>query len=525
MSVDPASEGPPPSNALRPRPFAAASARWIVAAFLGIGLLWLLGIEAILYHATPLAARPRQALADVRVLPTMIALAGASALLLRQTVLLPHAPLPRRWAAACAAALGVMAAAWALGPASALEALVFHAFCMAVFTAGAGFVLAAAQAAGLPGGTVSPAWGRALALAAAVLALVFAGALALTPTGLAGLPQAQADAVALMLPDLAKVGHPQSFLRDYTALHANLSPPAQAHPPGATLLVWAASLLVGPEPLALTLALMLLAAAAILPLYAWVAALAGRGAAVYAAMLAAVMPAVALFSATTLEAACAGFGLLALWCHARSLAEPRTPTAIGWAATGGCLVAAATMVQYPALGLGYWFLLITLMRGGRAWLSAAVLGLAFALPHAAIGAITGFSYIEGLRLAWEIRVETAQANSHAAWYWWPLLNPLAMAFYAGIPLCLLAARAAGRTTGPVRETAVTALAACACMAVAYPGLGGGEQALYPAYALLLLAAAPTLEAATRRQRSLAPAAVAMGALAVQAWLIQVYFER
>ena len=519
-----ADDGPEPFDP-SPRAFAGQCARWLAASLTAIGLLWLLGFEAVLYHAAPLHARPDPILGDLRVLPSVAWLAAAAALVIRRTALHPPRPLSFWGAFAFFDVTVVMILLWIWDPPP-LPLLAYHALVVAVVAVGLGAWLNASAVIGLPGREPDASTARPLLLGILVFAFVLAGSMGMLRGGAEGLEALAAKPPLSFTDDLDKVGSPHALFRDFNAMHGTLSPQAQVHPPGALWLVWATGLLTANSPLGIVLLLALLAATGVIPLYGWVARMASHRAALIAAMLYAVMPGVTLFATGSVDAAFAPITLTALYTFARALPGGRWL----WAIAAGALFAVATLLHFALLTLAFWFLFVgvlhftrenALIETLRAWVGLA---LGFAVVHALIFATTGFDYAEALRLAWASIPGHAADAPRAAWYWWPPLTTLALAFYAGIPVCLLSLRAVGSLPAPTRALARCGVLVFFCLALTFLGIGEGERAAYYAYPFLLLPAALMLDEAARRQQSLALPATAMALCAVQAWIMQSYFE-
>lgn len=505
--------------------FAWRSLRWLLAALLAMGLTALLGFEAIMYRVAPLHARLDPALGDLRILPSMLVLAVAAALVLRRTALSPPLPVPLPWVTLCLAGAVTMTLAWAWDSA-ALPLLAFHALAVAVFATGTGTLLNAAAAIGLPRAEPAPGAARALLLGIVLFAFVFAGSLALIRGGTGGLEALAEHPPLSYIGDLDKVGWPHALFRDFTGMHPGLSPQSQLHPPGALLLVWGASLLAAGSPPGIVLILMAMSALAIIPLYGWISTMTSRRTALIAAMGYAVMPGPVLFASGSADAAFAFVTFMALFAHARAERDDRS----GWAFAAGGLFACASLLHFALLTLAVWIAATGILgatRKGSArplmlgWLA---MGSGFALLHGALHLLTGFSYLESFQLTWESLHAHSTDSPRAGWYLWPPLTALALTFYAGIPVLLLSMHAVRSLPPEARALARCGLFVFVSLALLFLGTGEGERAAYYAYPFLLLPAALLLDHDARVRGSLVLTATALGLCALQSWIMQAYFQ-
>lgn len=413
----------PPNSRPCPDPlFLSACAGALAAWFAGMWLLWMAGVESIYAHPTPFYALFAPVLPSLKGLLPALAALGVGAWLLPRTavwahLLDPDSPPP--------------------------DAARTRRFLAGVF----------------------------------VFLCLFSCAAALCRNGLHGVSQAYQREAYEYVGDIGKTSSIRALFSRWLEIHPYLSMHSKVHPPGPVALLWALSMLVTRDALALSLATVVFGSLAVFPLFGWLRALFGPRAAAAGVLLYAVTPSVVLFTATSADILFTPFTLAALWLFDRALRENRPAAAAG----AGAAYAAATLLKFSLLGLGAWFGLcgMALLARRAAWpalfRTAAVMLAAFLAVHGLVRLWSGLDYIAAFQAAMaQFNLDQRHLDEitprYPGWAFRLLFNPAAWFYFAGIPVSLLFLCRFWTLRGTV------------------PLNGGSVSALGPRATLLLLAA-------------------------------------
>jgi hypothetical protein len=251
----------------------------------------------------------------------------------------------------------------------------------------------------------APKW-TVLALAAAVPLLLGRGAwrmavapvlwiaLALTNGGVPGFTEPfRRDADYYV--DVARFGSLPEIWRTYEERQTTLSLHGQTHPPGAVTLLWLLDHALGQDLVGVCLAVVLLSAAGLLPVYALARACLDRPGAEAAALLWAVTPAVALYGATCMD-------------MIFSLPLVSSAAAFAWGVRGrpGALRAAAAWgcASGTALALGSLFTFSSAVLAVTFLLTAALVARRQPGERPRLGVLLGTTGVTCLVLLWAPRL-------------------------------------------------------------------------------------------------------------------------
>ena len=226
------------------------------------------------------------------------------------------------------------------------------------------------------------------------LLLLVAAATALATNLLAGAEHglvAPLSEPSSYLADAREVRDPADFLASFTDRQLQLHTHSRTHPPGAILVYHALHRMLG-DPLLIALALGLVTSIATAALVYGVArGMLSRQQALFAALLAAALPAAQIYGVSSLDALVCALFTAVLYCALHP--DPRVRYG------GGLLgLFAATFVSFGAL-----FLVPVLigheLLARRSLRTAAVLTLGVAAAYLVLAAATGFDWLESLGIA------------------------------------------------------------------------------------------------------------------------------
>jgi hypothetical protein len=473
--------GPPVNSPEAPVTATALALRYVLALsafFVLMGVLWVVGIEAIYGHPTPFYA-----------------------------VWMP-----------------VFEASW-IGAAR-------HAAVIAV-VAIFGLVLARALRGVELSAPLSLTLRRRLLAGLIVFGVVLPCAVAMLRGGTEGISQAYARATYEYAGDIGKARSISDLFTRYLELRPYLSMHSKVHPPGPIAFLWLLSYLVGQDPLPLSIATIIVAAFGVVPLFYWARDLLGEQAALIAALLYTCVPSVVLFNATSADALFPPVTLSCLLCFDRALRAPRLPHTLAYAAVAGLLYFVMTILKFSLVGMGAYFafagLLLFAARGTRRHvvLTAGAMCATFLLAHLALRATTHFDIVAVFHAAKE-QFDTDQyhLDQHTPRYpgWvYRFLNPMCWFYFVGIPVALLFWRRLRHpdpaTRGLFLVFALTALA----LNLLYLARGEGERSALYLYPFLVLPAAGLLRDYCQSAASRAPLYATLIFLVFQVWLTESLF--
>ena len=362
-----------------------------------------------------------------------------------------------------------------------------------------------------------------------VFAFCFSGAVALMRGGATGISQAYARQAYEYIGDIGNGGSIRGLFRDYNAIHPYLSMHAKVHPPGPIAMLWIMSFAVGREPLALSLATMAIGATAVVPLYWWVRDMFDHATALTAGMLYVLMPSVVLFTATSADILFTPLTIAALFFFWRAIARRSAEYAIA----AGAMYGLMSLTSFSLIGVGAFFGFTGLWKlrdpATRAAVvkTALLMALSLVAVHGAVRWWSGFDVIECFRLAkqqFELDQHHLDLYSPRWPSWtWKFLNPLSMAYFAGIPVTVMALRAAMRPASGARPLFLVIVLTLAALDILYLARGEGERSAMYVLPFVAVLAAHGLENARRSAGSPAPAALTAAILALQCWFTEAVF--
>lgn len=516
-------------------------ARWTALYLLGVFILWRLGIEALYQHPTPFYAYPRPAS------ETFLVPAAAAGLfwLLYLAIVLATRPRPPRSRAALLVApwlaytAGVAGAAlwlafrpggeWRIDAATVWADARGHLLVAGVFLAGLAGLVAALRSLRWFDAELSPRATTWFLVATVFFAFAFSAVVAMLRGGTDGIAAAYSRYQYEYISDIGFGRTIRGLFAEYVQKQEFLSMHAKVHPPGPVALLWILSYVAGREPMGLSLATMAVGSLAPIPLYFWVKDLFGKRAAVTACLVYVLVPSIVLFTATSADILFMPFVLLTLFLFWRALIRG----SLLYAAAAGLLYALISLMSYSLLSLGAFFAFAGLWRMAErkhrfaVFHVAVVMFATFLVLHMTVRLWSGFDIVAAFHAA-KAQFDLDQANLDLytpRWpsWTWKFLNPLAWAYFAGIPVTVLFVwRVVRPGDGPRGLLFVFALTLLA-LDLLYLARGEGERSAMYFVPFLVVPAAYALDRLGEVARTLAPLLVTLAFLAFQCWLTESLF--
>jgi len=324
--------------------------------------------------------------------------------------------------------------------------------------------------------------------------------------------------------DIGKIRTPGQFLADFNRLHPDLSLHGKVYPPGPTLVLWFIAQVVGDAPLHLALATVIIGSLGVVPTFFWGRQIGGPRVGMLAASFYTLIPSFVIYGATSFNILQIPVLLLTLWLFSLSL-DRSGPATI--ALSAGVCYAILSLLSFNLLVIGLWFALEGLRRitASGQWRSvfwtAVWMVTAFLLIHVLIRMAFGFDYITAFQSA-KASFESDQTHlplRHGFWAF-RLWNPLTLLIYAGIPTSVLAFLALGRWNSSWQSLPAVMLATFLGIMMMYLARGEGERSAMHALVFLMIPAALMFNEISERSSISGTAAVTVGCLAAQSWLIE-----
>ena len=158
--------------------------------------------------------------------------------------------------------------------------------------------------------------------------------------------------------------------------------------------------------------------------------------------------------------------------------------------------------------------------------TAVVMLASFLLFHGAVRLLTGFDIVECFRLSHaqfledQIRLDLVQPR-YPAWTF-KFFNPLAWAFFAGIPTTVLFLWRLFKPDAQSKTLFAVFALTLLVIAPLYLARGEGERSAMYVLQFIVIPAAHVLDELGKRARSLQPLAMTFVFLLAQSWLIESY---
>lgn len=494
-----------------------------------MALLWIVGLETIYYHVTPLYALYMPIFTRPWV-PVVILAVFAGGVTLWRRRFYPGASIPLEvWGFAVAVALVLAWAAWQnSGPAPALGSVLgAHFFAVAVFGAGFYGLTWALQRWNWPDIGMSSRQSRWFVIGLAVFAFTFAASIAMLRGGWIGIAQAYMRHDTEYVNDIGRGLTIRGLFHDYLRMHPYLTLHSKAHPPGPIAILWLASYVVGRSALGLSLATMAIAAAAVIPFFHWVRDMLGTRTAVTTTVLFVLMPSIVMFSATSADAIFMALGVTTLFLFWRALHRNSLRYQIG----AGVMYAVCSLTSFTLLSLGAFFAFVGLLRlreHPRAVVQTAAVMLAGLLTvHVAVWLWSDFDVVAVFQACLaqfqhdQLSLDMKEPR-YSGWVY-RLVNPVTFFIYAGIPVSILfIGRFLDRRNAPM-GTLSAVLATALVLNLLYMGRGEGERSALYLFPFLAIPAGSYLQTIQERVRSPLPLLMTAGCLAFQCWLMESIF--
>jgi hypothetical protein len=376
-------------------------------------------------------------------------------------------------------------------------------------------------------GGMTPMRRRRFLAAMVLFGIVFPCAVAMLREGVTGISQAYAYEYA---GDIGKAPSISALFTNYLEIMPYLSMHAKVHPPGPIAFLWLLSYIVTPDPLMLSLATIVVAALAIVPLYYWVRELVGEQVAVVSCLVYACVPSVVLFNATSADALFPVVTLSCLYCFDRALRSQRMTSTITRAALAGVLYGVMTILKFSLVVMGAYFafagVLLLLRPESRknVFVTATVMLAAFLGFHVALWAVTSFDIVAVFHAAKaqfdEDQFHLDQQTPRLSSWIYRILNPMCWFYFAGIPVSLMFYWRLRRPEAASKGVFIVFLLTALVLNLLYLARGEGERSALYLFPFLVVPAAHWL---AERQVSLRPLCVVLGFMMFQAWLTEMLF--
>ncbi len=365
---------------------------------------------------------------------------------------------------------------------------------------------------------------RRAVIAIAAFSILFSISVAMIRGGTDGITDAYHRQTYEYIGDIGSRSSIRAFLHDYNDLHDYLSMHAKVHPPGPVVMLWLMStVLLTTSPLVLSVATIVVGSTAVIPLFLWVRDMVHARAAFVCSLLYVLVPAIVLFTATSADIL---FMPLTLWClffFWRAIHRNSWKCALA----AGVLYALMSLCSFSLLAIGAFFGFVGLWRlSDRAlWIpvvrTAALMIAGFLAIHLAIRYWSGFDIIECFRLSKaQFAEDQANLDIYAPRYpgWtFRFLNPMALFFFAGIPVSVLFCWRLWRPEPGTRRLFHLFALTLIALNLLYLGRGEGERSAMYIFPFVVIPAAHLLDEFSRRTRSNGPLIATLVFLAIQCW--------
>jgi len=242
--------------------------------------------------------------------------------------------------------------------------------------------------------------------------------------------------------DVPFVLNPIQFLRDYVDLMAHpraLSMHSRVHPPGPVLMLWFITLFTGRDPLAASMGSVAVSNLTIVPLYYFVRRVFGDKAALYSVLLYLFAPTVVMFTATSVDTFFCLFTAGSLCFFAAAMERDSRLSA----ALAGLSFALAILMSFNIGILGLFFAVVGVKylanRENRAktFQCLAIMAGVFILFHVLAFGV-GYNVFDCFAQASaQLRTDVINQDLYtprAPYIIWRLGTPIAVLFFAGIPV-------------------------------------------------------------------------------------------
>jgi hypothetical protein len=382
-----------------------------------------------------------------------------------------------------------------------------------------------------------------------LFAILFACAIAMIRGGPDGISQAFQRQQYEYIGDIGKTSSIRTLFGNYPAVQSYLSLHARAAPPGPIALLWLLSYVIGRDPLPMSLAVVIIGALGIIPLYYWVREIASERIATLACLLYTVIPSIALFTTTCTEITFMPFLFATLWCFDRAISprERRHPCrlricaslstldhrGLRYAIAAGVGFGLLSILKFTLLGVGVYFAFVGLWllkdpaTRGRVIQTAALMLTAFLAFHLVLWAWSGFDVFTCFTQAkWHFERDQYaldQITPRFPGLYYRLLNPFTWFYFAGIPVSLLFLRQLWKPAPETRARFIVFALTLFMFNLLYLGRGEGERSALYVFPFLAIPAAAALDTIFARTASYTPIVATLAFLVHQTWLTETLF--
>lgn len=380
---------------------------------------------------------------------------------------------------------------------------------------------------------ITPMRRRRLLIALVVAGVALPCAIAMLRGGLHGISQAYERSAYEYIGDIGKAPSISALFTRYLDLMPYLSMHAKVHPPGPIAFLWLLSYFVTQDPLALSFATIVVAALAVVPLYHWTRTILDERVAVYAALLYLCVPSIVLFNATSADALFPVVTLSCLLFFDRALRAAHPGKIVIYAVLAGIAFGLMGILKFSLIAIGGYFAfagLLGLTRPGlrrNVFITAAFMLAACLSFHVALRLATGFDIIAVFHAAKaqfdldQHHLDQFTPRLHAWVY--RLLNPLCWFYFTGIPIALLWFQRLRRPEPQTRGLFLVFLGTALVLNLLYLARGEGERSALYLFPFLVLPAAHLLHAYCSATQTRAPLFATLAFLLAQTWLTEMLF--
>lgn len=359
-----------------------------------------------------------------------------------------------------------------------------------------------------------------------LMAFVVPASVAMIRGGIDGITQAYSRQAYEYIGDIGVGGSLRGLFSDYERYHEFLSMHSKVHPPGPIAILWIMSFVVGRTPLALSLATMAFGSLSIIPFYLWVRDLFGYRAAIHSTLLYIFVPTVVLFTATSADITFMPFVLTTLFLYWRSI----TRGSLRYALAAGVVYALCSLISFSLVGIGAFFGIVGLWKlmdpASRPKVVVTAIGMFITvlLTHYLVWLWSGFNVFRIFEFSRQ-QFDTDQMNldiydpRYPSWVF-RFLNPLSWFYFAGIPISVLALKQLFDGKSEHRSFFIAIGITLVALDILYLARGEGERSAMYIMPFVVIPAGYCLTEITRRSGSIQALGFTLLCLALQCWFTE-----
>jgi hypothetical protein len=358
---------------------------------------------------------------------------------------------------------------------------------------------------------------------------IFSSSIGMLRGGPEGITQAYERQAYEYIGDIGKTSSIRALFSNYVDIHANLSMHAKVHPPGPITLLWLFSYAIGQEPMPLSLATIFFGSLAIIPLYLWAREICDPVTALSTCFLYSLIPSIILFTATSADILFAPFTIATLYLFDRAIRRKSWLSAvcagIGFGLMAHLKFSLLAFGAYYAF-VGLWFLMNKRTRPN-------VFVTAFSMLVGFFGTILAIRWWSGFDIIAVFQASKAQfdLDQHhldqlsprfPSWVY-RFINPLTWFYFAGLPVSFLVLWRLLRRDHKEKALFFVFLLTIFVLNLLYLARGEGERSALYLFPFLAIPAAHAVNELCQTAKSYTPLYATLAFLAFQCWLTESFF--